>query len=324
MASKKRVDLNLFRVFEAIMLHRSVSAASRDLDVTPSAVSHALARLRSALGDRLFVGSETGMEPTARALELAPRIRSGLELIDGAINTQAFVPETSARTFRIAATEYGAVTILAPFVARLAQLAPNVELQIFPYGRMDTVRYLDDGRIDLVLGWFSDIPERMTRTLLGEDQEAVVVRPGHPLTEGEVTRERLFSFPFLVVELTGTEMQAAEGFLDDRGVLRRVWIDRLLLERANSGKGSSKDHKVPVLVPYYAAVPLMLATTDMVATLPLSLARIAVDQEHLVLLDLPWEPVKVKIEAVWHQRGERDPGLQWLLGQLSDAFGSMR
>ncbi len=319
LVSKKRVDLNLFRVFDAIMLHRSVSGASRDLGVTPSAVSHALARLRQALGDQLFVGGEGGMEPTARALELAPRIRGGLGLIDEAIDITPFVPADSTRTFRIAATEYGTVAILAPVIGRLIELAPNIELRVFPYSRLDTIRHLDDGRIDLVLGWFHEIPERMIRAQIREEHEAVVVRSDHPLTQGQVTLERLFSFPMLIVELTGTEKPGPEGFMDDRGLQRRVWMDRLLLEMG----GGDKDvvGKVTVSLPYYAAVPAMLRATDMVATLPLSMARKGVKRGELAILDLPYEPLTVRVEAVLHQRSERDPGLQWLIGQLGDATG---
>jgi DNA-binding transcriptional LysR family regulator len=73
--SIRRIDLNLFRVFEAILQHRSVTGASRQLGLTPSAVSHALSRLRQTRGDELFVSGDAGMEPTPRALQLAPGIR---------------------------------------------------------------------------------------------------------------------------------------------------------------------------------------------------------------------------------------------------------
>src|SRR5271166_2940943 len=69
------VDLNLFRVFDAMMQDRTVRAASRRLSVTPSAVSHALRRLRQSLRDELFVSTESSMQPTRRALEIAPTIR---------------------------------------------------------------------------------------------------------------------------------------------------------------------------------------------------------------------------------------------------------
>ncbi len=316
--SRQRVDLNLFRVFESVLEHRSVSGAARVLGVTPSAVSHALGRLRQALGDDLFVPGESGMEPTKRALDLAPRVRDGLALIDGAISVRPFEPAESVRTFRIAATEYSATTMVAPLAGRLARVAPGIELRVFPYSRLDVARNLDDGRIDLVLGWFGEVPERMCRKVIAADQEAVVVRPGHPLSEGTVTLERIFDYPFLVVELTGSEEPAVEGFLDDRGVWRRVWIDRLLIE-TGPGDQDLVGH-VALSVPYYAAVPPALAVSDMVATLPLSLAREAEAQGRVVILDLPYEPLAVELEVLWHQRGDRDPGLRWLIDQIAEVM----
>src|ERR1700724_2626472 len=75
----RMVDLNLFRVFDAMMLHRSVRKASEKLSVTPSAVSHALNRLRQTIDDELFVAGESDMQPTRRALELAAAVREGWE-----------------------------------------------------------------------------------------------------------------------------------------------------------------------------------------------------------------------------------------------------
>lgn len=314
--SRQRIDLNLFRVFDAVMQHRSVSGASAELGVTSSAVSHALSRLRQALGDELFISGETGMEPTSRALELAPGIRDGLAQIDDVVVARPFVPSETVRTFRIAATDYAAVTILPHLIGRMAQAASQSDLRIFPFSRMDVVRQLDDGRIDLIVGWFGDLPDRMRRSTIIVDKEAVVVRPGHPLTEGPVTRERLFAFPFLVVELTGTEEQATDGFLDDRGVSRRVWIDRLLIETDDENLVG----RVAVSVPHYAAVPPMLRATDMIATLPHRLALPAVEQGALVMLDLPYEPLAVAVEVVRHQRADRDAGLHWLTMELIDVM----
>jgi DNA-binding transcriptional LysR family regulator len=314
----RQIDLNLFRVFEAVMQHRSVRGASRELNVTASAVSHALSRLRQALGDELFVAGEAGMEPTARALELAPGIRDGLGRIETVVSAQPFVPSEALRTFRIAAADYVTVTILPRLVARLTELAPQIDLRVFPLSRLDVVRYLDDSRIDLVIGWFDELPARMRRATVVVEQEAIIVRAGHPLTNEPVTRERLLAFPHVVVELTGTEEAAVDGFLDDRGVWRRVWIERLLIDTGADASGAVG--RVAVSVPHYAAVPPLLSVTDMVATLPHSLARLAVGQGTCVMLNLPYEPLTVLVEAVWHQRGERDAGLQWLIGELIDAM----
>jgi DNA-binding transcriptional LysR family regulator len=318
----RRIDLNLFRVFEAVMQHRSVRGASQELGVTASAVSHALSRLRQTLGDELFVSGEAGMEPTRRALDLAPGIRDGLGKIDGAVSSKPFVPSEDLRTFRVAATDYVSVTILPHMVALLATLAPQIDLRVFPLSRTDVIRHLDDGRIDLVMGWFGDLPDRMRRATIAVEREAVVVRAGHPLTEGPVTMKRLFAFPHIVVELTGTEDGAVDGFLDDRGVLRRVWIERLLIDMTDEDQGLVG--RVAVSVPYYAAVPPMVRATDMVATLPRSLARLAAEQGAVVMLDLPYEPLAVPIEMVWHQRADRDTGLQWLVSELASALQDER
>src|SRR5713101_5967410 len=87
----RTVDLNLFRVFDAMMLHRSVRDASQMLSVTPSAVSHALNRLRQTIGDELFIPSESGMQPTRRALELAAAVREGLESFELALMAKPFL-----------------------------------------------------------------------------------------------------------------------------------------------------------------------------------------------------------------------------------------
>ena len=312
----RRIDLNLFRVFEAVMRHRGVAPASRELGVTASAVSHALSRLRQALADELFVSGESGMEPTPRALELAPVIRDGLGRIDVALVSGAFVPSEALRTFRVAATDYVGVTILPRLVSRIARDAPQIDLRVFPFSRMDAIRYLDDGRLDFVVGWFGELPDRMRRATIVVEREAVAVRAGHPLTQGAVTKERLFSFPHIVVDLTGTEGQATDGFLDERGVWRRTWIERLLIELGDGELGLVG--RVAVSVPHYAAVPPMLRVTDMVGTLPRSLALLAVEQGGLAMLDLPYEPLAVPIEVVWHQRAERDAGAQWLIMELID------
>src|SRR3984885_2829606 len=168
----RRIDLNLFRVFEAVLQHRSVNGASRELGVTASAVSHALSRLRTAMGDDLFILGDTGMNPTARALEPAPAIRDGLGRIEVAISAKPFIPEQSQRTFRIASSDHTAGIVLPHVIGRLAKTAPDINFRMFPSNRLDFVRHLDDGRVDMVLGWFGDLPDRMRRAKVMSASEA--------------------------------------------------------------------------------------------------------------------------------------------------------
>lgn len=316
-----RLDLNLLRVFEAVMQHRSVNAASRELWLTPSAVSHALARLRQALDDELFIFGESGMEPTARALQLAPVIRNGLGMIDAAMGAPAFVPSQALRTFRFAATDYVAAIVLPPVVTRLAEIAPEIDLRVFPANRVDVIRHLDDGRVDFVIGWFDELPERLHRMTLLEEREAVVVRPGHPLTREPLSKERLLAFPHVVVELTGGEGPADDGFHSERGAMRRVWIERLLLEMNGGGEGAIG--RVALSVPHYAAVPPVLLATDMIATLPRRLAERMQPESKLVILDLPYDPLRVDLEIVWHQRSNQDPGIRWFVEEIATVMATV-
>jgi DNA-binding transcriptional LysR family regulator len=313
----EKLDLNLLKVFQAVLRQRSVIGSARELGVTASAISHALSRLRQALGDELFVPGESGMEPTPKARLLAPGIGEGLDRISLALTAEPFIPSETPRTFRIAATDNVAITMLPRLVERITREAPRINLSIFPTNRLDVIRELDEGRIDFVISWFRDLPDRMRRTTIAIDTEALVVRCGHPLTLAPVTKAGLFAFPHIVVELTGAAVEPVDGFLDDRGVFRRIWIERVLIEMGNQNEGLVG--RVAVSVPYYAAVGPMLLVSDMVATLPRRLAEVVAKQQPLALLDLPYEPLTVPVEAVWHQRSDRDSGILWLISQLTQA-----
>jgi DNA-binding transcriptional LysR family regulator len=313
----RRVDLNLFRVFEAVMQQRSVSRAAKALSVTPSAISHSLSRLRDAIDDELFIPAASGMQPTRRAVELASDIRKGLQNFQSALMTKPFVPARAIRTFRIAASDYVSILVLPRLIKRLAETAPNIDLRIFPLSRLDVVRNMEGDRLDLLIGWFGRLPDTLHRSSLYEEQEAMVVRAGHPLTKTGITKQRLFQFPHVVVEMTGTEEHEQDGFLDDEGVSRRVWIERALLEFQD--KDVSLAGRAAVCVPYFAAVIPMLKVTDMVATLPRRLALRLAESDSIVLLKLPYKPITVEVEMVWHGRVARDPGLRWIREVLTSS-----
>src|SRR5215471_12294499 len=100
------VDLNLFVVLHAVLEEQSATRAAKRLNVTQSAVSNALARLRTVLGDPLFVRRGRGLVPTPRAEELAPILAQAMGHLERAVDQgQAFVPEASTRTFTLAAAD---------------------------------------------------------------------------------------------------------------------------------------------------------------------------------------------------------------------------
>ncbi|MFT3762299.1 MAG: LysR family transcriptional regulator [Pseudoxanthomonas sp.] len=318
----QRIDLNLFRVFEAVLEHGSIVGAARALSVTPSAVSHAIARLREALGDPLFIATDQGMKPTPRALELAPHVQGGLERIDMALKSRKFSPDTAVRTFRIAMSEYSGGIVLPHLVGRLQQAASGIDLRIFPFDNVDTIKQIDDGRLDAVVGWFTDLPSRLRRRLLWRDVESIIARHGHPLTQRSITREALLEYPHAVVELSGSGDSYDDGFARERGAVMRVWLERLLLDTRD--EGAQVVGRAAISLPHYANVVSIVACTDLLATLPASYAAPAVADGRVVYLPLPYEPVVGHLEAVWHERSDSDEALQWLLRQVGEAAAQTR
>src|SRR5437588_12596345 len=136
------LDLNLLRVFEALMQERSATRAGERLGLTQSAISHALNRLRYVLKDELFLRGPDGMQPTERAAEIAPRLRQGLLQLQLALAPTDFAPERSDRRFTITCTEYAGAVLMPPLIARLRDTAPHASLNVLPshLGVADTRR----------------------------------------------------------------------------------------------------------------------------------------------------------------------------------------
>lgn len=312
-----RPDLNLFRVFASVMQHRSLAVAGRELGLTPSAVSHALTRLRTLVGDELFLPGKRGMQPTPRAVALAPAVATALGNLNVIMLGDHFDPAKSERVFNIGASDYSATCLLPRFVETVLQKAPGIRLRIMPIGRIDLIEQLDTGRLDLVISWLGLTPERVCRKPLVTDEEAVIVRSGHPLATGKPRLASLLSFPHLIVEFTGGGDEVDDGFFSERGFSRRIWQDRLLLENI---KPERLERSATVTIPTFHAVPSLLRGTNMVSTVPLRLARLMVGSGELVILDLPYETEKYAIEAAWHQRGEHDLALQWLVQKLAETL----
>ena len=320
-AHLRMIDLNLFRVFDAMMAHRSVRKASQILSVTPSAVSHALSRLRQSIGDELFISTESGMQPTQRALQLASGVREGLEKLERALTRKDAVPAEARRTFRIGATDYPCMVVLPSLVKRLAKSAPKVDLRMFPSNHIELVQQLEKGRADLVIGSFTELPAGLRRRRLLREDEVITVRTGHPLTRGRMTKERLLEFPHVVVEPAGTRESATDGFSDEARNAKRVSVERALYEFQNGRIGPGG--RAAVCVPNFAAVAPFLQLSDMVAMLPRRLALWAAAHASLTLLDPPYRSITIEIEMLWVEGAAQDEGLQWLLNELAESIGDL-
>jgi DNA-binding transcriptional LysR family regulator len=310
----RNLDLNLLKVFDAIIRERNVLRASEAISLSPSAVSHALGRLRVLLKDELFVRTVAGMEPTVRALEMAPLVRDALVTIERAVGPREFDPGLTDRQFCIAATDHMTAVILPNLLRTMSNLAPHASVTVLPASRIDLTAQIDVGRVDIALGSFSSIPHRLREQVLFEERDMMVVDINHPLAGTEIGLEDLSNLPLLVVSTSGSE----DGLLSERGLTRRTeMFDRKALTAAFNSIGKHPEFKI--VQPHFLAVPSLLTGSEIAAIVPVTLAKLFRQSGSAYPSELPWKSPPRAVQMVWHERHTHDPGHEWLRTMLKNA-----
>jgi DNA-binding transcriptional LysR family regulator len=315
-----KLDLNLIRVFDAVMEERSVLRASQRLHLSQSAVSHALSRLREGLGQEIFVRTGKGMTPTSFAFEISGPLRAALQSMSNALTQAAcaFQPESVSRSFVIAANDYISATLLPQLNHQLATAAPGIDLVITPSTRLDLAEQIDLGRIDVAIGTFRSVPERLrTKPVLLQD-EVLVCSGEHPIGNKTVQLEDLVKYPLAVVSLGGEGEGALSGYILERGLARQAQMyDRNALEQALAEAGLSVRRQI--VLPHFLALPMLLEGSELLAIMPQPLARTFARTLGFMIKPLPYPVARQQLDMIWHSNNDNDPAQRWLHGQISTA-----
>ncbi|KAF1051521.1 MAG: PCP degradation transcriptional activation protein [Stenotrophomonas maltophilia] len=294
----RRLDLNLLLVLDSLFRLGSVSAAASELAISPSAFSHALARLRQALDDELFVRQGNRMLPTPRAHELAPGVAQALALLEEGLNPpQRFDPATSQRTFVLAATDYTTFALLPALMQRLEQQAPGVQLRLVQSGSKVAVDDLAQGRIDFALG-FSELEDSLPADVRTHDWA-----PDHYLVIARHDHPRI-----------GTQLSEA-AYLAERHLVVTPWNERLgLVDRVLAERGLAR--RVAVQLPTLMAAPFVIRQTDLLMTIPRHAAQTLAEVAAIRLLPAPFEIPPYALRLYYHAKHVRQDAQRWLLEQL--------
>src|SRR5437764_10567920 len=184
------VDLNLLKAFDALISERAVTRAAGRIGLSQPAMSHALSRLRTLFADDLFVRTQSGMEPTAHAREIAPLVAAAIEHIEAALNLGVgFDPAKSAGIFTAGMAEYAEVALVGRLARAFAGEAPRATLRLLPLNGADAAEQLERGAIDVAVAHLRALPNAIESRTLLRDPFVVVVRKGHPLTAEPLTVE---------------------------------------------------------------------------------------------------------------------------------------
>ncbi len=296
-----RADLNLLVLFEVVLRERHVGRAADRLNLTPSAISHGLGRLRRLLNDPLFLRTPKGVVPTARATELAEPIADILARASAVMATAVpFAPSTATRRFAIGAPDGISAVILRPLLARLRTTAPGIDIgvrQILPSPARvwrTAVADLEAGDMDIAIIPSDDIPPRFEKRRLYEEDFVIAMRTGHRFARVP-TLERYCEMQHLVVSHTG----------DPHG-----FVDEALAARGRARRGA-------LTVPNFMLAIAIVAETDLVTALPRRFAAMHAARFGICSLDAPLPLPGFRVNAVAPKVAMMDAGLAWLFDLLA-------
>lgn len=287
-----RVDLNLLVVFEAVQRERHVGRAAKSLQLSPSAISHGLARLRRLLHDPLFLKHPKGVVPTQRANELTAPIADVLQRVRSVLtNAEGFDARRSTRRFTLGAPDAVFTSLLPPLMAALAEQGPGIDLNVQNILPPQALPALDARQADLVIEPLEDVPPRFRATRLYEEDFAIAMRVGHPLSS-RLTLARYCACSHVLVSGPGDPYGNVDVALEKLGRRRRV----------------------AATVPHFLLALALVAETDLVAAVP----RLAAPQARrlgVALLEppAPLAPLtRSALSLITTQAALADAGVAWL------------
>lgn len=302
------LDLRLLRVMSALLETGGVSRAAETLNVTPSAISHSLSILRGRMGDQLFVRDSSGFRPTPRALAMQPRLQRALVDLRAVLTEEAeFDPRTSEQQFSLAAMDC-IMERLPAVIGSIRSIAPNVRMNLLGIGSSLSER-LASGEVDLALGYgFTEscleLERETMRVAAGSSRFICVLRPGHAaLRAGVFDLERYLGLAHVSVRLSSRTRSMVNDSLEALGKERRVIL-------------TVSDARSAIRC---------VANSDLVATVPESLASDAVAAGEVVAIAPPFDLPTIDLYLWWHARLHNDPPHIWwrnmVLTHLPAALG---
>ncbi|MGA2715121.1 MAG: LysR family transcriptional regulator [Bryobacteraceae bacterium] len=292
------IDLKLLAVINEIHRTRSVSHAAENLELSQSAVSMSLAKLRNHFRDPLFVRTSTGMEPTPHATELMNIFKEAEGLLRLALEHHVvFDPSISDRFFHVASRDIGQMRLLPPVMKRLRDVAPAVRIDMRNISE-DTPKLLESGGLDLAVGFIPPMGAGFCHQTLFTERYVCVAREGHPRIKQELTLEQFRSEVHIVVTTSGTGHGVVERLIAAKSIRRKIGLR----------------------VPSFLGVDAIIASTDFLMILPRNMALIMAKSGGIKLLQLPFESPTYRVMQHWHERYSHDPSNRWLRGILADLF----
>lgn len=294
-------DLNLLRVALAVSDAGSVSVAAKNLGISQPAASSALVRLRFAVGDPLFVKTFRGMEPTPRAIELVATARELLTRVNRELlSTLSFDPATTRETFTFAMSDIGEMVFLPKLLDYLGKNAPQATVRSVSTSPEQVERGLEDGDIDLTIGYFPDLKKNnYFQQRLFTHYFVCLLRADHPIKGAKLTLAQFLELNHAVVLAAGRSQEIFERFLEKKRIRR----------------------KIRLWTPHFMSIPMIIARSDLVVTVPHALGvYFARSGANIKVVKPPLKIPNIELKQHWHRKYHKDPKVVWLREVVSQLF----
>jgi len=288
------IDLNLLRIFDAVMTERNVTRAAAALHMTQPAVSNAVNRLRLTLQDPLFIKTQGGVLPTQRAELLWPPIRDALGRIADTLEHNEFDPSRSQAVFRMAMSDYVADQIIRPLLVQQQATAPNIRIHLHPYSLGNTGTLLEKGEVDMAAGVYSNFGSSLRTLPLETLTYVCAMRKGHPLlAQPRFTLDDFLRARHLMVSLLGTPA---------------------LIDHELAAHGCKRN--VVLTINQFSLAPRLLAETDLICVVPVNTVRNSPHSHQLEAVEAPFPFAPRTVNLIWHERSDNVPAQRWIREEI--------
>jgi len=292
------IDLNLLKSLQVLLAERHVGNASRVMNISQSAMSHTLARLRITFDDPLFVRTSKGLEPTARTLEVAERLSSVLIEINHLFDSKEFNPSNIRTKFRIQTHDFISSAHLPALFTEIRSKAPGI---IFDIQMMTESSYsqLDNGETDLIISAGLKAKSRFMQRGLGEEELVCLLDENHPALE-HWGIDTLYQYPHIKLSILDERDDPISRYAKKHNVGPRI---------------------IGMTTQSLQLQPHIIAGTELIAFVPKSVADIGVKLFGLTIKPIPFDIPPLPIKAIWHERSQHNPVHQWIRNTLADSLG---
>lgn len=290
----RSVDLHLLACFDALMAEGSVTHAAVRMNLSQPAMSNALARLRDIFHDQLLVRTARGMVPTPRAIELHVLVRGTLQAFTGLMSEGSeFDAFASTSRITVAVSDYTSSLLVPHLLPLLRKEAPGMEITLVAHDQSRVREGLENGEVDLMLGYFVDLPEGLRAVELYRDGFACIVAADHPAARGSMD-----------LATYGAAAHARRGTPTTNPFTLEVMVDRALEEQGLR-------RRVALRTQTAFGLAQAVACSDLVGSMAITGARHYAKIFDLQVFALPFPIVTPTISMVWHERTHRQASMRW-------------